>query len=255
MCRSSPFASATLGLVLLLAARLAAAAPAPPTAEELAAHVAALTTPEMEGRGSGTEGGERAARYLESALAALGLRQGGEGGTWRQSFVVRRGVRVAPDALLARVGAAPLAVGQDWMPHGGALPGSVEAEVVFAGRGARYAGHGRERQDRAAPRRRPVAPREAHRGAPGWRRRRAHPGRRVAHAGGYRRARGDSLRHAHAGRGGRPARAERLEPCHAAPGRGGAVGWRGRRRRAARHRRSRAPGRTASSRRTGAPTT
>ncbi len=140
MRRSSPFASATLGLVLLLAARLAAAAPAPPTAEELAAHVAALTTPEMEGRGSGTEGGERAARYLESALAALGLRPGGEGGTWRQSFVVRRGVRVAPDALLARVGAAPLVVGQDWMPHGGALPGSVEAEIVFAGRGERYAG-------------------------------------------------------------------------------------------------------------------
>jgi aminopeptidase YwaD len=140
MRRSSPFASATLGLVLLFAARLAAAAPAPPTAEELAAHVAELTTPEMEGRGSGTEGGERAARYLESALAALGLRPGGDGGTWRQSFVVRRGVRVAPDASLARAGTAPLVVGQDWMPHGGALPGSVEAEIVFAGRGERYAG-------------------------------------------------------------------------------------------------------------------
>jgi len=138
MRRSPSFTSATLGLVLLLAGRLAAAAPAPPAAEELAAHVAALTTPEMEGRGSGTEGGERAARYLESALAALGLRPGGDGGTWRQSFVVRRGVRVAPDASLARVGAAPLVVGQDWMPHGGALPGVVEAEIVFAGRGERY---------------------------------------------------------------------------------------------------------------------
>src|SRR5512145_34478 len=138
MRRSPPFTSATLGLVVLLAGRLAAAAPAPPAAEELAAHVAALTTPEMEGRGSGTEGGERAARYLESALAALGLRPGGDGGTWRQSFVVRRGVRVAPDASLARVGAAPLVVGQDWMPHGGALPGVVEAEIVFAGRGERY---------------------------------------------------------------------------------------------------------------------
>ena len=85
MRRSSPFASLTLALVLLLAARLAAAAPAPPTAEELALHVAALTAPEMEGRGSATEGGERAARYLESTLAAMGLKPGGDNGTWRRS--------------------------------------------------------------------------------------------------------------------------------------------------------------------------
>ena len=142
MRRSSPFATSSLALVLLLGAHLAGAAPAPPTAEELAGHVAALTTPEMEGRGSATEGGERAARYLESSLAALGLRPGGDGGTWRQSFVVRRGVRVAPDSALARTGAAPLAlaVGQDWTPHGGSPPGEVEAEIVVAGRGEDYAG-------------------------------------------------------------------------------------------------------------------
>ncbi len=140
MRRSSPFPTLVVLLVLLLGVLPVAAAPTPPTDEELATHVAALTTPEMEGRGSGTEGGERAARYLESALGGMGLRPGGEGGTWRQSFVVRRGVRVAPDASLARVGAAPLVVGQDWMPHGGALPGAVEAEIVFAGRGERLAG-------------------------------------------------------------------------------------------------------------------
>jgi membrane-associated protease RseP (regulator of RpoE activity) len=54
--------------------------------------------------------------------------------------VVRRGARVAPDASLARVGAAPLTVGQDWMPHGGALPDTVEGEIVFAGRGEQYTG-------------------------------------------------------------------------------------------------------------------
>ena len=141
MRRPSVIAPAIAGLVLVLAARLAFAAPAPPTAEELARHVGALTAPEMEGRGSATEGGEQAARYLESALSALGLRPGGDNGTWRQSFVVRRGARVAPDAALGRSGAAPvsLTVGRDWMPHGGAQPGEVEGELVFAGRGADYA--------------------------------------------------------------------------------------------------------------------
>ena len=129
-------------LTLLLAARLAFAAPPPPTVEELARHVGALTAPEMEGRGSATEGGERAARYLESALSTLGLRPGGDNGTWRQSFVVRRGARVSADAALGRSGPAPLrlTVGRDWMPHGGAQPGEVEGELVFAGHGADYAG-------------------------------------------------------------------------------------------------------------------
>jgi len=142
MRRSSPSTVTVLALIVLLAARLAAAAPAPPTAEELARHVAALTAPEMEGRGSATEGGERAARYLESTLAAMGLKPGGDNGTWRQSFVVRKGVRVAPGAALARVGAAPatLTVGQDWLPHGGSRAGEVEGDVVFAGYGADYTG-------------------------------------------------------------------------------------------------------------------
>jgi Peptidase family M28/PDZ domain/PA domain len=142
MRRSPPFGTLTLALVLLLGAHLAGAAPAPPTAAELAGHVVAPTPPKVEGRAEATGGGERAARYLESSLAALGLRPGGDGGTWRQSFVVRRGVRVVPDSALARTGAAPLALalGQDWTPHGGSQPGEVEAELVFAGRGEDFAG-------------------------------------------------------------------------------------------------------------------
>ena len=142
MRRSSSFAVAALALALLLAAHLAAAAPTPPAAEELARHVAALAAPEMEGRGSATEGGERAARYLESALAAMGLKPAGDHGTWRQSVVVRRGVRVAPGAALARAGAPPssLAVGQEWRPHGGSATGDVDGEVVFAGPGGDFAG-------------------------------------------------------------------------------------------------------------------
>jgi hypothetical protein len=51
----------------------------PPDASTLAAHVIALTAPEMEGRESGTVGAERAARYIVDRLAAGGLRPGGEG--------------------------------------------------------------------------------------------------------------------------------------------------------------------------------
>src|SRR6266704_4395894 len=56
-----------LALGVLLLSSVAAAtrsATSPPVADELLAHVGALTAPEMEGRASGTAGGERAGRYL-----------------------------------------------------------------------------------------------------------------------------------------------------------------------------------------------
>ena len=140
MRRSSSYASVTLGLIVLLAARLAVAAPTAPTAEELGRHVSALTAPEMEGRGSGSEGGERAARYLEATLASMGLKPAGDNGTWRQSFVVSKGVKVTPGAMLSPVGGAPLAAGQTWGPHGGSPSADVVGDVVFARPDADYAG-------------------------------------------------------------------------------------------------------------------
>jgi len=59
-----------------------------PGAEELAASVVALTAPEMEGRGSGTMGGDRAARYLADRLAGSGFRPGGDAGTYFSWFAV-----------------------------------------------------------------------------------------------------------------------------------------------------------------------
>ena len=64
--------------------------------------MAALTAPGMEGRGSGTAGGERAARYIADALAAAGLNGGGEAGTYFQSFALAADVlRAAPESALA----------------------------------------------------------------------------------------------------------------------------------------------------------
>jgi aminopeptidase YwaD len=107
----------------------------PPQADELVAHVAALTAPEMEGRASGTAGAERAAQYIADRLRALGLRPGGDGGGFLQSFVFSRALGLGPGSMLDTVGTpgTALEVGRDWMPHGGSLAEEVRGEVVFVG--------------------------------------------------------------------------------------------------------------------------
>jgi aminopeptidase YwaD len=125
-------------ILLAAAAVCAGGALVPPGAAELHGHVVALTAPGMEGRGSGTPGGERAARYIADALAAAGLSGGGEGGAFWQSFAMGTDVvRAGPGSGLARLGPAPheFTVGREWLPHGGSLTGEVSGEVVFVGDG------------------------------------------------------------------------------------------------------------------------
>jgi hypothetical protein len=128
-----------LAVVLALATAVVAlpgSAIAPPEARELRAHVDALTAPAMEGRGSATPGGDRAARYIADRLAATGLRPGGEGGTYFQPFVVGSGTRPGPGTALETLGPArTLELGRHWSPHGGSLSGEVTGEVVFVGYG------------------------------------------------------------------------------------------------------------------------
>jgi hypothetical protein len=110
---------------------------APPGPSTLAAHVVALVAPEMEGRASGTVGGERAARYIVDHFVAAGLRPGGEGGSFLQSFVIGSTVQLGAGSSLVRLGASPVRfeAGRDWMPHGGSSRGPVRGELVFAGYG------------------------------------------------------------------------------------------------------------------------
>lgn len=116
----------------------------PPGADELLAHVGALTAPEMEGRASGSAGGERAERYLADRLAAMGLRPGGDGGTFLQSFVLSTGTRPGPETMLETLGPPirTLELGRDWTPHGGSLPGEASGDVVFVGYGVVAADRG-----------------------------------------------------------------------------------------------------------------
>jgi aminopeptidase YwaD len=124
-------------LVVSSAAALAARAPAPPGADELLAHVVALTAPSMAGRESGTAGADLAGRYIADRLAAMGLRGGGDGGSFLQPFELSAGTAVGAESALERPGADParLVVGRDWTPHGGSLTGDVTAELVFVGYG------------------------------------------------------------------------------------------------------------------------
>jgi membrane-associated protease RseP (regulator of RpoE activity) len=131
--------SITVLAVLVLVASVAAARPGlvPPSAAELKATAEALTGPGMDGRRSSTPGGDLAARQLADWLRAAGLRPGGEGESFFQSFVVASGARIAAGTTLRALdaGGPTFETGRDWTPHGGSLRDSVSGEVVFVGYG------------------------------------------------------------------------------------------------------------------------
>lgn len=126
-------------VVLLLVGSVAAASRSmvAPSAAELLSHVETLAAPSMQGRASGTAGGDRAGRYLADQLASIGLRPGGAGGSFLQPFVVSTGRGIASGTLLERLGAEPavFSVGRDFTPHGGSLADEVSGDIVFVGYG------------------------------------------------------------------------------------------------------------------------
>ena len=125
-------------LLLLTAGATARSAVVPPGAVALSESVSALTAPEMEGRRSGTAGGELAARRIAEWLAAAGLRPGGDQGSYLQSFVLETSSRPGPASRLEI--SAPtqrhLDAGREWIAHGGSRAGEVSGDVIFAGYGA-----------------------------------------------------------------------------------------------------------------------
>ena len=110
----------------------------PPSAERLGELVTILAAPDMEGRRSGTPGGDRASRRIADWLADAGLRPGGDRGSFLQSFALETTARVLPTSSFELVGAAQrrLELARDWTPHGGSLTGEVTGDVIFAGYGA-----------------------------------------------------------------------------------------------------------------------
>src|SRR2546428_14162364 len=86
----------TVSLLLGATGMFARAAVVPPSAEQLAEAVSALTAPELEGRRSGTAGGDRAARQIADALTAAAPRPGGDQGSFLQTSVLSTAPAAGP---------------------------------------------------------------------------------------------------------------------------------------------------------------
>jgi hypothetical protein len=98
------------------------------------AHMEFLASDVLEGRGTGTRGGEIAAKYIAAQFERLGLEPAGDSGSWFQ-HVPLTGRRYT--SSLASAGGSALDVGTDFVAY---LPGSddsanAKGDVVFVGYG------------------------------------------------------------------------------------------------------------------------
>jgi hypothetical protein len=132
-------ASAVL-LVLLAAATLAAPPPVEP--DRLLDHIKFLSADELQGRGNGSEGLERAADYIAREFRAAGLRPGVDGSGWFQPFEMTAGLSIGEGnalAVTARGRSVRLALGESYLPLA-VTPSDApvvldDLPVVFAGYG------------------------------------------------------------------------------------------------------------------------
>ena len=105
------------------------------TVEECSEHVAYLASPELEGRGTGSPGFEKAALYVEEHLRALRLEPAGEEGSYRLPWGMDS--LVAPKSVLTWTDSKKkefaVESGKSLTPVIGSRSGGVRAEAVFVG--------------------------------------------------------------------------------------------------------------------------
>ena len=87
-----------------------------------------LAADDMEGRGLGTAGINRAADYLEKRMRELGLKPA-FGNSYRQSFPVKIGVSAGAKNELEGVAR------EDWTPLGASSSGAFDGQIAFVGYG------------------------------------------------------------------------------------------------------------------------
>jgi Zn-dependent M28 family amino/carboxypeptidase len=124
----------TLALTVFVCLRLAGQT----DAQRYLNDVKALSAPEMEGRGAGTKGIERAAHLIEQRYKSLGLQPAGTNGYF-QPFTVITGAELKGknDLHVQQSGSrTELKLNQDFVPFSFSTSGSVNGPVVFAGYGA-----------------------------------------------------------------------------------------------------------------------
>ena len=130
---------------LLLAATVAAATPAI-DADRLLGHIEFLASDDLKGRAAGSPELERAADYIAQQFKDIGLRPGGDDGTWFQPFELNAGVTVgAGNSLVVsdKARSVRLTLGSTYYPlsavpnESPAVPSDREDRLplVFAGYG------------------------------------------------------------------------------------------------------------------------
>jgi hypothetical protein len=135
------FIALAASLSLAFAGVAPAQTPAGPSfsADRFRAHVAFLADDRLEGRDTGSRGHEIAAAYVASQFMALGLKPGGEGGSWYQQVPFRSGTVVGTPVVTISGpgGSTRWNNGSDVLvgPSLGEEKQDVTAPVVFAGYG------------------------------------------------------------------------------------------------------------------------
>jgi aminopeptidase YwaD len=131
-----------IGLIVLLAVLFALSAwtlelpsLSPSSVDLLKSHVRFLASEKLTGRGVDTAGILLARDYIADEFAKLGLRPGGDNGTYLQRFEVITGVTIKQSSSLTLNSQSALRLNQDWTPLSFSSSDKVEAEVVFAGYG------------------------------------------------------------------------------------------------------------------------
>lgn len=130
--------------ILLLVLPACREKPAPPfseieiTGQELGHHIRYLASDELGGRRAGTEGAERAGRYIAGEFQRYGLRPAGDEGGWTQPFTFLAGPRMGEGNRLSVthvVHTVPLNSGMDYLPLTFSSNAAVTGYVIFAGYG------------------------------------------------------------------------------------------------------------------------
>ena len=147
------------GALLAIAACGAAAAPgAAIDPGDLTEPLHVLTSDALAGRGTGTDGGDRAARFIAGEFEKLGLARLGvadprtagaapDGSGWFQPFLATVGATPGPrNSLSARLSGRTIAYGldRDFVPSTLSGSGVAEGAVVFAGYGVTARAAGRD---------------------------------------------------------------------------------------------------------------
>ena len=131
--------NACILLVLLVLPQLAFAQSSPAiTADEVQKHVKYLASDQLEGRMTGSRGGEAAARYIADEFKSYGLKPIGDNGTFFQSFEFVSGIKLGAvnTFSFSRPGeTVELEVNRDFRPIGFSASEAFEGAVVFVGYG------------------------------------------------------------------------------------------------------------------------